>query len=447
MQKLKNINIEKINKGAELWNEAKQLIPGGNQLLSKRSEMFLPDFWPAYYKKAKGVEIWGLEGEHYFDMSIMGIGTCVLGYAHDEVNQAVISAVKDGNMSTLNCPEEVEMARKLISMHPWAGMARFTRTGGEACAVAVRIARAFSGKDKIAFCGYHGWSDWYLSSNLGDGKNLDGQLLPGLDPLGVPGSLRNTALPFHYGNIEKFKELIAKERGEVGVVIMEVARYQKVDLSFLNQVTETCKDIGAVLIFDEVSSGFRVNAGGMHLLYDINPDILVLGKALGNGYPIAAVIGRKEVMDAAQATFISSTYWTERIGFVAALATINIFERDHVAQHLIKTGNRISEGLKKIIQAHALPIDMGGLPSVPTLLIRGENNLIIKTVFTQEMLKRGFLASNVVYVSYAHTEEIVDQYLHAADEVFGMIAKAVKSGSLEGLLDGPVCHSGFSRLT
>src|SRR3989338_1096085 len=154
-----------MNSGSVLWNKAKKLIPGGNQLLSKRSEMFLPDQWPSYYKKAQGIEVWDLDDYHYFDMSIMGMGACVLGYAHPSVNEAVKKAVEMGSMCTLNCYEEVELAEKLIELHPWSQMVRFARTGGEACAIAVRIARAASQRDKIAFCGYHGWHDWYLSSN------------------------------------------------------------------------------------------------------------------------------------------------------------------------------------------------------------------------------------------------------------------------------------------
>ncbi|MBF0522456.1 MAG: aminotransferase class III-fold pyridoxal phosphate-dependent enzyme [Candidatus Omnitrophica bacterium] len=436
-----------MGKSQALYKQAKQLIPGGTQLLSKRPEMFLPDQWPAYYKKAKGVEVWDLDGKKYIDMSIMGIGANILGYAHPQVNRAVMKAIKDGNMSTLNCYEEFELAQKLIKLHPWAQMARFSKTGGEACAIGVRIGRAYSKKDKVAFCGYHGWHDWYLAANLADDKNLDGQLLPGLEPLGVPRALKGTSLPFRYGQIEELKELVAKNKDEIGVIIMEVGRHKKVDVVFLKEVKAIAKDIGAVLIFDEVSSGFRVTTGGMHLLYGVNPDIAILGKALGNGYPISAIIGRKDVMESAQNTFISSTYWTERIGFVAALEVIKIFERNNVAQHLIKVGEYIGKRLTDIFKKYSLNIEIVGFPSIPILAIKEEEPLVIKTIFTQEMLKKGFLATNAVYVSYAHTTVIVDQYLKASDETFKKIAKAIKSGTLKSLLKGPVCHAGFKRLT
>ncbi len=434
------------NSGADLWNQAKKLIPGGNQLLSKRAEMFLPDYWPAYYKKAKGVEVWDLDDNKYVDMSIMGIGSCVLGYAHDGVDRAVKNAIDQGNMSSLNSFEEVELAKKLVQLHPWAKMVRFARTGGEANAVAIRIARAYAKKDKIAFCGYHGWSDWYLAANLADAKNLDGQLLPGLAPAGVPRVLKGTAIPFRYGHLEELQGIIAKNKGEVGVIIMEVARNKKIDLTFIRGVRRIANEIGAVLIFDEISSGFRTCTGGMHLLYGLEPDIAVFGKALGNGYPITAIVGREKIMAAAQDSLISSTFWTERLGFVAALETIRQFEEHQVAKHLVAIGEYVAAGLKKIIVANDLNIEIVGFSAVPTMKIKEDNALIIKTIFTQEMLKRGYLALTVIYLSYAHTKEVIDLYLKEADEVLGLIAKALQTGRLEQILKGPVCHSGFQRL-
>lgn len=432
--------------GAHLWKKAKKLIPGGNQLLSKRPEMFLPEGWPSYYKKASGVEIWDLDDQRYIDMSMMGIGSCVLGYANPDVNDAAKRAIDAGNMCTLNCPEEVELAEKLVSLHPWAQMVRFAKTGGEACAIAVRIARAASGRDKIAFCGYHGWSDWYLSANLGNPKHLDGQLLPGLKPAGVPKSLKNTAFPFHYGKIEGLERIVAENKTEIGLIIMEVARNKGIDIDFLKAVRRIAQDIGAVLIFDEITSGFRLRVGGTHILYDLKPDIVILGKAMGNGFPIAAVVGRTEVMEFAQDTFISSTYWTERIGFAAALEVIRQFETNDVARQLIETGNYLRKGLQNIFASEGLKISVDGLASVPTFTIQEEKPLMVKTIFTQEMLKKGFLASTLVYISLAHTKQIVDQYLTEAEEVFQTIARAVREGSLDDLLEGPVCHAGFARL-
>ncbi|MBE9523993.1 MAG: aminotransferase class III-fold pyridoxal phosphate-dependent enzyme, partial [Chloroflexi bacterium] len=303
--------------GQKLWKRAKKLIPGGNMLLSKRAEMFLPDQWPAYFSKAKGCKVWDLDGNEYIDMSIMGIGTNILGYGHDEVDDAVRKTIDAGNMSTFNCPEEVYLAEKLIELHPWAHMARFARSGGEANAIGIRIARAASGKDKVAICGYHGWHDWYLSANLGDDKNLAGHLLPGLAPNGVPKNLQGTVFPFNYNNYTELENIVNSQ--DIGVIKMEVVRNVGPEDNFLHKVRKLATERSIVLIFDECTSGFRETFGGIHKKYGVEPDMAMFGKALGNGYGITATIGKSEVMEAAQATFISSTFWTERIGSTAAL--------------------------------------------------------------------------------------------------------------------------------
>lgn len=434
-------------KGVSLWHIAKKIIPGGGQLLSKRSEMFLPDKWPSYYEKAKGIEILDLDGNRYLDFSIMGIGACPLGYADPDVNRAVKKAVDQGSMSTLNSPEEVELAELLLKLHPWAGGVRYARTGGEAMAIAVRIARASSGKDKIAFCGYHGWSDWYLAANLAHKKNLDGHLLPGLDPLGVPRALRGTALPFRYNHIEEL-ELLIKKHKDIGVIVVEPYRHHEPERDFLRKVRSIANRIGAVLIFDEITIAWRLNLGGIHLCYGVQPDIAVFGKAMSNGYPMAAVVGKKKVMDAAQKTFISSTYWTERIGPTAALATIKKMRAKNVQQHLQKIGAIITKGLLTLAKKHNLKLIV--FPPKPLISFSfdyGKESQAVKTLFTQEMLERGFLASNLIYVSYAHKPNHVKKYLRACDEVFGILKTAIVGRKVRSLLKGPVAHGGFKRLT
>lgn len=250
----------KMSKGQKLWGRAKRVIPGGNMLLSKRAEMFLPELWPAYFKKSKGCTVWDLDGRAYTDMTIMGVGTNILGYGNEEVDDVVIQAVKDGNMSTLNAPEEVYLAEKLIQIHPWADMVRFARTGGEANAVAIRIARAATAKDKVAVCGYHGWHDWYLSANLGSDDELSGHLLPGLQPKGVPRNLGGTVYPFNYNDFSGLEELI--NRHDIGIIKMEVVRNVAPDDDFLHKVRELASKRNIVLIFDECTSGFRETLGG-----------------------------------------------------------------------------------------------------------------------------------------------------------------------------------------
>jgi glutamate-1-semialdehyde 2,1-aminomutase len=430
--------------GQKLWKRAKKIIPGGNMFLSKRAEMFLPENWPAYFSKAKGCKVWDLNENEYTDMCFMGIGTNILGYANDEIDSAVKKIIKQGNTSTLNCPEEVYLAEKLVELHPWADMVRFARTGGEACTIAVRIARAASGKDKVAFCGYHGWHDWYLSANLSEDSNLDGHLLPGLEPNGVPRDLKETAIPFNYNKIEELEAAIRNQ--DIGVIIMEVIRNQEPADNFLQKVRDLATDHNIVLIFDEITSGFRQNYGGIHLTYSVNPDMAIFGKALGNGYAISAVIGKYKIMEHAQNTFISSSYWTERIGPSAALKTIEVMKREKSWEKITTTGKTISKRWQTLAGKYELPIEIGGLPALVNFNIPVDNWLKYKTLITQEMLKKGFLAANSVYICTEHTNEIIDEYFEELDPVIAIVSECENGRNVDELLEGPVCHAGFKRL-
>ena len=439
--------MDKSYTGQKLWEKAKTIIPGGNQLLSKRSEMFLPKMWPSYYEKAKGCQVWDLDGNVFYDFAQMGVGSCILGYADPDVNQAVIEAISKSSMSTLNCYEEVELAELLIELHPWADMARFSRSGGEACSIAVRIARAASGKDKVAFCGYHGWHDWYLSSNLSSNNNLDGQLLPGLKPKGVPRGLIDSALPFNYNDIESLEQLVSQYPNQIGVIYMEPQRGNEPKDNFLKEVRKIADRIGAVLVFDEVTSGFRVSKGGIHMLYGVEPDIAVFGKALGNGFPISAVIGRRKVMDVAQESFISSTFWTERIGFVAALATVRKFVENDVHENLIKFGNQINHGWQKLTEKHGVKTHISGLKPLTHIDFMYPNPLEIQTYYTQELLKKGFLLGASIYTTNAYTDQIIDSFIEASDSVFERISVLLPQNKIRENIEFEVKHSGFKRLT
>jgi len=436
-----------MGKSQDLYTKAKKLIPGGTQLLSKRPEMYLPHYWPSYYEKAKGCEVWDLDGNKYVDMSYMGIGSCILGYADEDINEAVKNAIDKGSMSTLNSPEEVELAEILCDLHPWADMVRYTRTGGEAMSVAVRIGRAKTGKDTVLFCGYHGWHDWYLAANLADDKAIDGHLLPGLDPAGVPKALRGTAYPFAYNDTMGFLDLIDKHKNSIGVIVLESIRNYQPEREFVDTIRQVTIDLGAVLVFDEITAGWRLNMGGAHLLLKVEPDIAVFGKAISNGFPQGVVVGKRYVMESAQDSFISSTYWTERIGPTASIATIKKMKEKNVPDHLIKVGQKIQDGWKSSAAKHQLRIKVAGIYPLGHFAFEYENPLVLKTLFTQVMLDRGFLATNGFYASYAHKDEHVKMYLEAADDAFLFISNASEEGNPEKYLKGPVCHSGFKRLT
>lgn len=433
-----------MGKGQDLYKKAKQLIPGGTMLLSKRPEMFLPEQWPAYFSKAKGCKVWDLDGKEYIDVCIMGIGTNILGYGNDEVDDAVMQTVKSGNMSTFNCPEEVYLAEKLIELHPWADMVRLARSGGEANAIAIRIARAASGKDKVAICGYHGWHDWYLSANLGDEQNLAGHLLPGLEPAGVPQALKGTVLPFNYNNYQELLDLV--DNHDIGVIKMEVSRNMGPEDNFLHKVRQLATERNIVLIFDECTSGFRQTFGGLHKMYGVEPDMAMFGKALGNGYGITATIGKRSVMEAAQKTFISSTFWTERIGPSAAVATLKVMERIKSWETITNTGNIIKKQWQELSDKHHISISQWGLPALTGFSFTSKNNLAYKTYITQEMLGKGYLVGNSIYVCTEHTPEILAGYFSELDKLFADIREFEDGRDVMSLLNGPVCHGGFKRL-
>ena len=440
--------MEKLNlkKSFALQEHAKDRIPGLSQLLSKRPDLYSYGVWPGYFSRAKGVEVWDLDGNRYLDMSIGGIGANVLGYADPDVDQAVKDAIEKGTSASLNCPEEVELADLLCELHPWAEKVRFARTGGEAMAIAVRIARAFTGRDKIAFCGYHGWHDWYLAANLGTENALGEHLLPGLDPVGVPKVLMGTALPFRYNQLNELEFILQSNKNEIAAIIMEPIRNESPIPGFFEGIKRLASEAGAVLIVDEISAAFRMNTGGAHLVLGLKPDMAVFSKALGNGYPMAAIIGKSTVMDAAQRSFISSTYWTERIGPVAALATIKKHRQCDAGKHLMKIGRMVQEGWQNLFAKNGIKIHSGGIPPMSHFTFDHEKALALKALFVQAMLEKGFLATTGFYAMFAHEEEHVTAYLDAVDQVLPFLNEALSSGCSESFLIGQPAISGFKRL-
>ena len=413
-------------------------------LLSKRPDLFLPNKWPVYYSKAKGCKVWDIDGKKYIDMALMGVGTNILGYSNAKINKAVFSAISKSNMSSLNCPEEVSLAEKLISLHPWAEMVKFARTGGEANSIAIRIARAASKKDKVAFCGYHGWHDWYLSANLSNKKNLSNQLLPELEINGVPRSLKNTSIPFLYNDFEGLKKIVSSKN--IGIIKMEVMRNEPPKNNFLKKVRKLATKKNIILIFDECTSGFRSTDGGLHKKFKVNPDIAIFGKALGNGHAITAIIGKKEIMKHAQGTFISSTFWTERSGSVAALKTLEEMKRLKSWEIITKIGNKIDSEWRKLAAKHELNIKCTGIPSIKSFEIKSKDWLKYKTFISQEMLKKGFLAGNTVYTCIDHNDKILKKYFNCLDKVFKIISECEKNGQIDMFLETSVCQTGFKRL-
>jgi len=431
-----------LNTGQKMWIRANNVIPGGTMLFSKNPDLFLPKFWPAYFEKTKGCNVWDLEGRKYLDFSMMGVGTNILGYSKNEVDDAVRKVIDKGNMSTLNSKEEMLLAEKLIDMHPWAGKVRFARTGGEAAAIAVRIARAATGKDKIAICGYHGWHDWYLSANLSDSKNLNSHLMRNLPIQGVQKNLKNSVFVFEYNNFDQLKKIVSQNN--IGTVIMEVSRNEPPKKNFLENVRKLTKNKNIVLIFDECTSGFRETFGGLHLKYKINPDIATFGKALGNGYAINAIIGTDSIMNYANSTFISSTFWTERIGSAAGLKTLEIMEKIKSWDMISGLGKKVRANWESLARKNNIKLKIQGLSALPRFDFVNKNNLYYKTFVSQEFLKHKILASNSIYLCTEHNMKIFDNYFDILDSVFFKINRSIKENiNPQKLLNGPVCISGI----
>tara|TARA_B110000495_G_C22987388_1_gene581047 strand:+ start:263 stop:1570 length:1308 start_codon:yes stop_codon:yes gene_type:complete len=433
-----------MKKGQKLYISAKKIILGGNMLLSKRPEIFLPELWPAYFSKAQGINVWDLNKIKYTDM-ICAVGQSILGYSNKKLNSKIIKIIKMGNMTTLNCPEEVELTKKLLSLHPWAQMAKYARSGGEANAIAIRIARAASKKDEVAICGYHGWHDWYLSVNLKGKNKLSKHLLKGLEPVGVPRSLKNSVHPFTYGNYEELVKIVKNKN--IGTIKMEVSRGNLPDVSFLKKVRKLATKKKIILIFDECTSGFRQCFGGLHMKYKVYPDIAMFGKALGNGFAITSVIGKKAIMQKAGNSFISSTFWTERIGFVAGVETLKLMNNKKSWKKIVESGKYFNLKIKNLSLKYDLSIKISGIESITSFNFISKNNIAYKTFITQEMLKKKYLASNQIFLTILHSKKIIDKYIDNLDPIFKRISYFEKNNIIiKKFIKKNVCHQTFQRL-
>ncbi|MDA8533309.1 aminotransferase class III-fold pyridoxal phosphate-dependent enzyme [Candidatus Pelagibacter bacterium] len=444
MSQKKNKVKNKINSGQKLWNFAKKIIPSGNMLLSKNPDRFLPNKWPTYYKNAKGCTIWDLDNKKYTDFSVMGVGTNILGYANSKVDRKVIASIKKANMTTFNCPEEIYLAERLIELHPWFQMVRFARTGGEANSIAIRIGRASSGRDGVAVCGYHGWHDWYLSSNLQDKKNLDTHLIKSLQTDGVPKALKNTVFPFEYNDLEALKKIIKTQK--IGVIKMEVYRNVEPKNNFLKEVRNLASKNNIVLIFDECTSGFRKTFGGLHKFYNVMPDMAIFGKALGNGYAITAILGKEEIMRSAQNTFISSTFWTEKIGSVAGLSTLKTMNELKSWKVIDTIGSKIKKTWLEISKLTGVPIKISGLNALAQFEIVLKKSNAYRTLITQEMLKKNILATDTIYVCIDHKGNLLQKYYDNLEKIFRLINKCEEEGNIKDYLKNPEVIRGLPRL-
>ena len=424
-------NYKSLSKTQKMWIKALNFIPDGNLMISKNPSMFGEKNWPSHFSKAKGCFIWDLDNSRYTDCSLMGVGTNILGYSNPQVDRKVIKVIKSGNISSLNSFEEVALAEKLIHLNNWADKVLFAKTGAEANSISVRLARLYSGKDKVAICGYHGWHDWFLSSSNKNEKKIQKSFLPFYSNKGIPKYSLNTVVHFEYNNIQSLEKILASDK-QIGTIKMEVLRNEYPKNNFLQKVKNLSQKYNKVLIFDECTTGFRQSLGGIYKKYNVEPDILILGKALGNGYPITSVIGRNEIMSLKKKTFISSTFWTDRIGPTAALETLDIMERDQTWKKITANGNKVLNFWRKLSKRYKLPLQIQGLPALANYSFKdSKNNLLYRSYLIKYLLKNNYLSSNIFYSSISHKDKILNKYFELLDEGFFSLKKSIDNGEIK----------------
>ena len=437
----------RVPRSMQRYARALELLPGGTQLVSRRPTRFAHGVSPIYAARAKGARFWDIDGHEYIDW-VSGIGAIILGYADPVVDEAVVRQIGLGTIYSINHELEIELAELLCRLVPCAEMVRYAKCGGEACAMAVRIARGVTGRDKILFSGYHGWHDWYLAANH-DAAGLDSHLFPGIDPIGVPTALAGSAIPFPYGDLAALGERMDQQRGRLAAVIMEPLRSQEPPSGYLAGVAALCREQGVPLIFDEVSTGFRFSPGGVQPVIGVTPDMVVFAKSISNGYPMAAVVGRREMMEPSGRMFISSTYWSDTIGLRAALTTLQEIERRDTPKYLARLGATLKKRLTDAAARAGLDVVCGGLAVHPHLHFGESDPAVVRklsTLYIQEMAKRGCHGYASFYLNGAQGDAEVEQTVAAAEETFAILARGVEQGTLDDLLECDLTQDSFRRI-
>ncbi|HEY7422860.1 MAG TPA: aminotransferase class III-fold pyridoxal phosphate-dependent enzyme [Gemmataceae bacterium] len=441
-------NASRVPRSLSLFDRALELIPGGTQLVSRRPTRFAHGVSPIYAARARGARFWDVDGHEYIDW-VSGIGAILLGYADPVVDEAVKRQIDSGTIYSVNHELEIELAEELVRSIPCAEMVRYAKGGGEACAIAVRIARGVTGRGKILFCGYHGWHDWYLAANLAAEANLSTHLFPGIEPIGVPQALAGTALPFPYGDLAALGRLLDDHRGEVAAVIMEPLRSEAPPPGYLEGVAKLSRQYGTILIFDEVSTGLRFGLGGAQGYLGVTPDLAVFAKSISNGYPMGVVVGRRAVMEPSARMFISSTYWSDTIGLRAALTTIQEARQRNLPAYLVSLGGELQRRLNQAAEETALPVRCGGLAIHPALQFEtadARTKARLATLYIQEMAKRGCHGYTSFYLNGAQGPAEIEQTAAAARETFALMHDALRQGNIEERLECDLQQDSFRRL-
>jgi glutamate-1-semialdehyde aminotransferase len=439
------MNDAQYQRSLDLYARAEELFPFGVQLLSRSPHLSAFGQAPIYFERAKDGHFRDVDGNEFIDLS-MGCGPVILGYCYEAVDNAAKAQIDRGVIGTTNNELEILFAEKFCSMAPCAEMIKICKGGGEANAIAVRMARGYTGRDVVLFCGYHGWYDWYISANLEADNRLDEHLRPGILPKGVPAALAGTAIPFAYNDIQSLENALAAHAGKVACIVLEPTRSTPPAPGYFEQVRALADAHACVLIFDEVVTGFRMAAGGAQAHYGVTPDLAAFGKATANGYPLAVVGGSKEIMATQYDNFISSTYYSETVSLAAGLATLTEMTDKPVLQTINATGEAMMQGLTELVQKHALRAEVRGYGFHFDLVFDyGADTGRVATLYMQEMAARGVYTLGRNYICYTHSEADVQQVLAAAEESLAIIATAIGENRLDGLLHAPERKMVFKR--
>jgi glutamate-1-semialdehyde-2,1-aminomutase len=417
----------KLEESGRWLRRSAKRIPGCAQTFSKAPISFVQGVAPAFLARAKGAYVWDVDENRYIDF-ILGLGPAILGHADDVVNEAVRAQIEFGTAFSLPHPVEVELAELLCEIIPCAEMVRFGKNGSDVTAAAVRVARGYTGRDKVARCGYHGWQDWYIGSTN--------------RYLGVPDAVRELTLTFPYNNLDTLHRLFREHRNQIACVIMEPVTFDVPAPGYLVSVREICHQNGSLLVFDEIVTGFRIALGGAQEYFGVTPDLACFGKGMANGFPLSAVVGRADVMRLFEQVFFSGTFGGETASIAASLATIRELRRRSAIPTIWTHGGTLQYEMQRLFNKHSIArcVDCVGLPPWTTVRISGlteEPTLALRSYFQQECIRRGVLTHGSHMVSLSHNEPVIREALAVYAEVIPLLAEAIRRGDAAERLEGP----------
>lgn len=423
---VKERNLEESNK---LWEKAVKLIMDGTQLYSRSPYVYVKGVYPIYVKGGKGSHVFDVDGNEYIDV-VMGLGPVILGYCYPRVDEAVKEQMKSGMVFSQLHPLELKCAELLIKHIPSAEMVRFLKSGAEATSAAVRLARAYTKRDKIIRGEYHGWHDWCMANTE---KNT-----------GIPRSLHDTVFYPGYNNLEKFKVIFEENPGQIAAIITEAMELEEPKDNFLHNIKKLAHDNGSLLIFDETVTGLRFGLGGAQKYFGVTPDISTFGKAIANGMPLSAAVARAEIMESVKdSIFISTTFGSETLSLAASVATIKEMEDKDVAKRLWHNGEFFQKHINKILEENNMSnMKLVGIPYRLNIDFKDDNGKFwpeLKTLFMQECVKRGVIFGWNILTSFSHTDEDLNHVAEAVSDAVGVCKRAIDDDKqIKKYLEGDV---------